>query len=516
MRIEQTLGSAVPDAVLAEAETIRDIARALVPIRGTAAAAVVPLVRSRRRTRSGSSTDRSGNAYRSARMAGSRATGPHRTFFLSMTRRNPVAHRLFPALRRAATGARHGSPVSRGVRAGEPVALMLPTGREFFEGYIRHFVRAGHSSASLSTCASEPDRKSSAPARLNNCELRSAGAADIRAARGESRICCAQLENAPRQPIATVDELSTTRRTARPTPAVAAHEITRSCNSRPGAPPSRKASSSLTRTCSRTCRHAAATGPRRGRLRVLAAALSRHGTDRRVFCSLLPASARADVAAARSWRVRRAGCGRIIAIGHDLGRAQLRLRALSHPITSRAGGPRPLLAAHGVQRRRAVSPTPALLRRFARYGLDPRRWCRCMALRRARLASPFLRWARPAFDRIDRERLSPSGTAASADAPFHALESSACGARSPAMRCGSPTHVGWSSRAPPRAGRVPKDLPRRAAIIRDPATPTVPRYGWLNTGDLGYLADGEFTCAAVQGHHHPRRPNFTRTSSRKP
>ena len=132
MRIEQTLGSAVPDVVLAEAETIADIARALVPIRGTAAAAVVPLVRTvAERAAAQHRSLRQRCSMRSTGMQPSNRNARTSCWRIARPKTEPISlvicverpWRSLPGLKR------------HGIRPGEAVAIMLPTGREFFAAF---------------------------------------------------------------------------------------------------------------------------------------------------------------------------------------------------------------------------------------------------------------------------------------------------------------------------------------------------------------------------------------------
>jgi acyl carrier protein len=132
MRTEQTLGSAVPDAVLAEAETIRDIARALVPIRGTAAAAVVPLVRTVAERAAAPAPIAPATLLDA--LDWHAAEQPQRTHILLADRETEAEPISFGDLRREAVAVAAGLK-RHGIRPGEAVALMLPTGREFFAAF---------------------------------------------------------------------------------------------------------------------------------------------------------------------------------------------------------------------------------------------------------------------------------------------------------------------------------------------------------------------------------------------
>jgi acyl-CoA synthetase (AMP-forming)/AMP-acid ligase II len=131
MRIEQTLGSAVPDAVLAEAETIRDIARALVPIRGTAAA-LVPLVRTAAERAAAPAPIAPATLLDA--LDWHAAEQPQRTHILLADRETEPEPISFGDLRREAAAVAAGLK-RHGIRPGEAVAIMLPTGREFFAAF---------------------------------------------------------------------------------------------------------------------------------------------------------------------------------------------------------------------------------------------------------------------------------------------------------------------------------------------------------------------------------------------
>ena len=132
LRIERQLGTPVAEAALAESETVRDLARTLAhagrahpalgqepaALAGAAAAAAAPL---------GARTLLEATEWWAARE-------PGRTHILltgSAAAPGPIS---FGALRAAAVAVAAGLR-ARGVRAGDTVALMLPTGREFFAAF---------------------------------------------------------------------------------------------------------------------------------------------------------------------------------------------------------------------------------------------------------------------------------------------------------------------------------------------------------------------------------------------
>jgi 1-acyl-sn-glycerol-3-phosphate acyltransferase len=132
LRIERRLGTTVPDAALAESETVRDLARALARAAPAAAAVAAqpggilldttpapgPLA---------PRTLLDAIEWRAAQQ-------PERTHILLVDRESQPERISFRALREEAVAVAAGLR-QRGVGAGDAVALMLPTGREFFAAF---------------------------------------------------------------------------------------------------------------------------------------------------------------------------------------------------------------------------------------------------------------------------------------------------------------------------------------------------------------------------------------------
>jgi 1-acyl-sn-glycerol-3-phosphate acyltransferase len=131
LRIEQALGSAVPDAALAEAETIRDIASALVPTRATLASAVPQLRTAAERAAAPAPI---APATLLHALDWHAAEQPQRTYILLADRETEPEPITFGDLRQEAVAVAAGLK-RRGIRPGETVAIMLPTGREFFAAF---------------------------------------------------------------------------------------------------------------------------------------------------------------------------------------------------------------------------------------------------------------------------------------------------------------------------------------------------------------------------------------------
>jgi 1-acyl-sn-glycerol-3-phosphate acyltransferase len=132
LRIERALGSTVPDAVLAEAETVRDIARRLVPTRVKAAPPAVP----RLTTTAERAAARAPTAPATLIHAldWHAAEQPQCTHILLADREAEPEPITFGDLRREAVAVAAGLK-RRGIRPGQTVAIMLPTGREFFAAF---------------------------------------------------------------------------------------------------------------------------------------------------------------------------------------------------------------------------------------------------------------------------------------------------------------------------------------------------------------------------------------------
>jgi 1-acyl-sn-glycerol-3-phosphate acyltransferase len=132
LRIERLLGTTVPDSALAESETVRDLARALLRAGQAAPAVAAP--------RSGVTLDTTPApgpvAARTLLDAieWRAAHQPERTHILLIDREAEPERISFRALRDEAVAVAAGLR-QRGVRPGDTVALMLPTGREFFAAF---------------------------------------------------------------------------------------------------------------------------------------------------------------------------------------------------------------------------------------------------------------------------------------------------------------------------------------------------------------------------------------------
>ena len=131
-RIERTLGVSVPGAALSESETIRDLVQALARTPSAAAPAAAHELRA--------------SAERAATLAPpSPATlvdalewhateHPEQTHILLADREDAPEPITFGDLRAEAASVAAGL-IRRGIRPGETVAIMLPTGREFFAAF---------------------------------------------------------------------------------------------------------------------------------------------------------------------------------------------------------------------------------------------------------------------------------------------------------------------------------------------------------------------------------------------
>lgn len=132
--------------------------------------------------------------------------------------------------------------------------------------------------------------------------------------------------------------------------------------------------------------------------------------------------------------------------------------------------------------------------RFARYGFDRKAMTPVYGLAESAVGLTFPPPGRgPAIDRVDRDTFTREGRAEPAEAEdATALEFVACGHPLPGyqVRC-----VDESEREMPerQEGRIEFQGPSATAgYHRNPdATRDLFRDGWLNTGDLGYIADGE-------------------------
>ncbi len=170
LRIEQALGSAIPATELAESETIRDIVRALLRTRGTVAAAVVPQPRT--------ATERAAAPAPIApttlldALEWHAAEQPQRTHILLVDREAEPKPVTFGDLRQEAVSVAAGLK-RRGIRPGETVAIMLPTGREFFAAFYGVLYAQAVPVPLYPPGAVESDRNAPAQGGWNSCQLRS-------------------------------------------------------------------------------------------------------------------------------------------------------------------------------------------------------------------------------------------------------------------------------------------------------------------------------------------------------
>ena len=132
LRIEQALGSAIPATELAESETIRDIVRALLRTRGTVVAAAVPQPRTA--TERAAAPAPIAPATLLDALDWHAAEQPERTHILLVDREAEPEPVTFGDLRQEAVSVAAGLK-RRGIQPGETVAIMLPTGREFFAAF---------------------------------------------------------------------------------------------------------------------------------------------------------------------------------------------------------------------------------------------------------------------------------------------------------------------------------------------------------------------------------------------
>ena len=256
-------------------------------------------------------------------------------------------------------GAVAGGLRARGVRRGDTVALMLPTGLDFLR-----VVRSGSCSRARSRCRSTRPCASTGSRSTPRASRRSSptpacGCSSRSRARGRSPACWRRAVPTL-DAVVTADELAGE---AAPRPRARRRRLrTRpSSSTRPARPASPRACCSRTTTCSRTSarsrRGLAARAD--GRRRELAAALPRHGADRVLAHLPAPAACRSTLLPPTSflarperwlWAIHRRR-------GDALGRTELRLRAVRTARLRRgARGPRPLVVARRPERRRAGEP----------------------------------------------------------------------------------------------------------------------------------------------------------------
>ena len=131
LRVEQAFGTAVPPAAVEEADTVRDLARALIEARVTvpASLAIQPPARSETAALAPPmpATLLEALEWHAAEQA-------ERTHILLVDREASPEPITFGALRAEAAAVAAGL-VRAGIRPGEAVAIMLPTGREFFAAF---------------------------------------------------------------------------------------------------------------------------------------------------------------------------------------------------------------------------------------------------------------------------------------------------------------------------------------------------------------------------------------------
>jgi 1-acyl-sn-glycerol-3-phosphate acyltransferase len=131
-RIEHSFSVALTDSALAESETARELARALVGVRGVKAFELgVPALAAVERV--AAPAPESAETLLDA-LEWHAAEQPDRTHILLADRESDPEHISFGALRASATAVAAGL-VRSGIRRGEAVAIMLPTGREFFAAF---------------------------------------------------------------------------------------------------------------------------------------------------------------------------------------------------------------------------------------------------------------------------------------------------------------------------------------------------------------------------------------------
>ena len=242
-----------------------------------------------------------------------------------------------------------------GLRRGDTVALMLPTGREFLAAFQGILMAGGvpvpiYPPARLDRLEEYAQRQS---AILADAEVRAL--VTVARARGVAAVLRASVPSL--REVVTVGEL-------------AARGASWAAPEGAGADPAFIQYTSGSRAPPRGAAHPrqpAGEHPRRGRRpgraahrrrRELAAAVPRHGAHRHVALLHAP---RHPARPAEPARVPRAP-GEVAVVdppapGHPLPRAELRLRALrAQDPRPRAGGPRPLVLARGPQRRGAGEP----------------------------------------------------------------------------------------------------------------------------------------------------------------
>jgi 1-acyl-sn-glycerol-3-phosphate acyltransferase len=129
VRLERALSARPSDAALAESETVRDLAHALLGIEATSAVPCPEPVR----PVSVAAVPRSATTLLES-LEWHAARQPERTHVLLLEHEASPQALTFGALREAAAAVATGL-MRRGIRPGEAVAIMLPTGREFFAAF---------------------------------------------------------------------------------------------------------------------------------------------------------------------------------------------------------------------------------------------------------------------------------------------------------------------------------------------------------------------------------------------
>ena len=249
----------------------------------------------------------------------------------------------------------------------------------------------------------------------------------------------------------------------------------------------------------------------------LAAALSRHGADRRLAGQPVLRRAAGDHVAARlPGRSGTAGCWAIHRHRGTISAApnfayELCLKRMRDEDIAGLD-----LGSWRTARNGAEPVSPDTIRRFARRFAPLRlcgraRWRRSMAWPRARSGSPFPRpAAHRCIDRIDRDSLAtqrpcragaPDGARR---AGFVACGQPIAGTRDPhrgrdRARTARASRGARAVQGTVRHGRILPRRPRRRGALFDG--------DWLETGDRGYVAAGDvLSHRPHQGHDHPRRP----------
>ena len=131
LRIEQAFGTSVPDAAVAEADTVRDLVQALLSA-PPAAASAVPIQRPARIEPSAAAPPLPATLLEALDWHAREQAD--RTHILLADREANPEPITFGDLRTEATAVAAGL-IRRGVRPGDTVAIMLPTGREFFAAF---------------------------------------------------------------------------------------------------------------------------------------------------------------------------------------------------------------------------------------------------------------------------------------------------------------------------------------------------------------------------------------------